>query len=184
MSTQERGIQAAFEDTKIATHIKDKLVGKRYEYLTEVSVDVLQGDVLLTGVVESPDLASQVEQIARSVSGVNTVYNELFTSGGYSSKQYSKDAWIAAQLRGRLFAAKDLNASNFQISVVNQHVYLFGLTDSASDKERAVHLARITKNVTKVYDYTKLSQGYAGTEGQKSPEEVVHTPPVILQSAD
>lgn len=158
MSVQERGVKTALWDTKIKTHVKERLTSKRYQYATEVNVSVIHGEVLLTGVVESPAYAVEAEKVARTAEGVETVYNVLFTDGIYPAEQYTKDSWTATHLRGRLVAAKDVNAANYQISVVNGQVYIMGLTASTSERERVLHVARTTKGVDKVYNYVKLAE--------------------------
>lgn len=156
MSLQDRGVKAALWDTKVKTHIKERLTSKRYQYATEVGVSVIQGRVLLTGVVENAASAVEVEKIARAVEGVNDVYNELFTDGIYPADQYSKDTWMATHLRGRLIGAEDINATNYIVSVVNGEAYIMGLTASTSERERVLHIARTTKGVTVAHNYVKL----------------------------
>ena len=163
MAVQDRGIKTAFLDTKIKTNIKERLVSSRYQYATEVNVSVIEGRVLLTGVVPNTQLAVQAEQITRGADGVKEVYNELFLDGIYSSEQYSKDTWMGTQIRGKLLGAKDINAANYQISVINNNVYIVGLTDTPSERERVLHIARTTKGVDKVHNYVKLVEGQTKT---------------------
>lgn len=159
IAAQERGAQAVMTDTKIKTHIKDKLTAKHYTYLTKVEVTVLQGDVFLTGVLSSPQEAAEVERIARSVPDVKNVYNDLFSDGVYPATQYSKDSFVSTQVRGRFLSAKDVYSINYFVRVVNGNVYLIGLAGSQSEMERALHLARTTKGVQKVVNYIRLYEG-------------------------
>lgn len=158
MSIQERGVKSALWDTKTKTHVKERLTSKRYQYASEVNVNVLHGSVLLTGVVSNPGQAVEAEKVARTVEGVEHVYNDLFTDGIYPTEQYAEDSWISTQLRANFIGAKDVNAANYQISVVNNEVYLMGLTSSNSERERVLHIARTVKGVQKVHNYVKLKE--------------------------
>ena len=156
MSVQDRGAKAALIDTKIKTNIKERLTSTRYQYATEVGVNVVEGQVLLTGVVMNAKSAVEVEKIVRAVDGVESVYNELYTDGIYPAEQYTADTWILTQLRARLIGAQDVNATNYILSAVNGQVYIMGLTDSNSERERVMHMARTTKGVKRVKNYVKL----------------------------
>jgi hyperosmotically inducible protein len=156
ISSQERGVKAAVSDLTIKTHIKDKLTAQHYQYLTQVEVSVLKGGVLLTGVVENSKAAVEVESVVQSVEGVKEVYNELFTDGYYPAKQYTEDAWISTQVKSLMFANENIKSVNYNIHVVNGHVYVFGFARSTSEIETIKHLLRTTKGVKQVHNYIKV----------------------------
>ena len=151
ITSQERGTKAAFRDIKIKALIKDRLTAQYYKYLTQVEVTVLNGNVLLTGVVKSRKAASEVEVVVRGVDGVKSIYNELFSDGNYPPTQYAKDSWIATQLKSYLFAENGVHSANYNILVVNGHAYVFGLAGSMSERESVRHLARTTRGVAQVH---------------------------------
>tara|TARA_R110000868_G_scaffold218576_1_gene468994 strand:+ start:140254 stop:140913 length:660 start_codon:yes stop_codon:yes gene_type:complete len=159
MGQQERGAKEAVSDINIKTYIKDKLTGTYYKYLTQVEVSVLKGNVLLTGVVESPKSAAEVEGIVRSVKGVKSVYNQLFTDGIYPATTFSKDAWIVTQLKSFMFTEEGIHSTNYQVLVVNGHAYIFGLASDMAEREAVRHLARTTKGVVQVHSYISLYKG-------------------------
>lgn len=65
------------DDTTITTTVKAKLAAEKGTTLTRVQVDTDRGVVQLTGVVETAADRTKAEQIARSVSGVKSVRNNL-----------------------------------------------------------------------------------------------------------
>ncbi len=65
------------DDTTITTTVKAKLAGDKGSTLTRVSVDTDRGVVQLSGVVQSAADKSRAGEIARSVSGVRRVVNNL-----------------------------------------------------------------------------------------------------------
>ena len=159
MAAQERGAKVALKDAAIKTHIKDRLTSVRYQYLTEVEVTVLQGDVFLTGVVKSPKAKAEIERLVMGVPDVRRVYNELFSDNIYPAKQYSSDAWVVSQLKARMLGAQDIYSINYFVRVVNGTGYLIGLSESQAEKERVLHLARTTKGVRKVVDFIRIFDG-------------------------
>lgn len=164
LASQERGAKAAVMDTKIKTHIKDKLTNTDYRLLTDVEVTVLQGDVLLSGVVRSQAQKEQVAKIVQATPDVQTVYNELYADGIYPAKQYADDSYLAAQVRGRLLAAKDVYSINYMVNVTNGTVYIMGIAETQSEMERVVHIARTTNGAVRVVNFVRGYEGSAHIE--------------------
>jgi hyperosmotically inducible periplasmic protein len=65
------------DDTTITTSVKAKLAADKGSSVTRVQVDTNRGVVALTGTVESSADRARAEQIARGVSGVRGVANNL-----------------------------------------------------------------------------------------------------------
>ena len=65
------------DDAKITATVKSKLAAEKPSTLTKVDVDTNKGTVYLTGNVASDDLKMRATQIAREVSGVRDVVNNL-----------------------------------------------------------------------------------------------------------
>jgi hyperosmotically inducible protein len=65
------------DDTTITTTVKAKLAADKGSTLTRVQVDTNRGVVQLTGVVQSAADRTHAAEVARSVSGVRSVVNNL-----------------------------------------------------------------------------------------------------------
>jgi hyperosmotically inducible protein len=65
------------DDTTITTTVKGKLAGEKGSTLTRVQVDTNRGVVQLSGVVDTAADRSLAERVARGVSGVKGVTNNL-----------------------------------------------------------------------------------------------------------
>ena len=65
------------DDTTITTTVKSKLAADKGSSLTRVQVDTNRGVVQLTGVVQSASDRTHAAEVARSVSGVRQVVNNL-----------------------------------------------------------------------------------------------------------
>jgi len=65
------------DDTTITASVKAKLVGEKTANLTRIEVDTTNQVVTLTGIVSSADQKAKAEQLARQVSGVKSVQNNL-----------------------------------------------------------------------------------------------------------
>ena len=65
------------DDTNLTAVVKTQLAREKLSTLTRIDVDTNRGVVSLNGVVESPEQRARVEEIARGVSGVRDVVNNL-----------------------------------------------------------------------------------------------------------
>jgi osmotically-inducible protein OsmY len=65
------------DDAKITAQVKTKLAAEKMATLTKVDVDTNKGTVYLTGNVENASVKARATEIARAVSGVHDVVNNL-----------------------------------------------------------------------------------------------------------
>lgn len=65
------------DDANLTAAVKTQLARDKVSTLTRIDVDTTRGVVSLNGVVESAEQRARAEQIARGVSGVKSVVNNL-----------------------------------------------------------------------------------------------------------
>lgn len=65
------------DDASITASVKSKLAAEKPATLTKVDVDTNKGTVYLTGNVENADIKAKATALARQVSGVREVVNNL-----------------------------------------------------------------------------------------------------------
>ena len=70
-------VGAYVDDTTITTQIKARMIENKLVDAAAISVETLNGTVLLSGFAKSSTERSTAEQIARGVNGVKSVRNEL-----------------------------------------------------------------------------------------------------------
>lgn len=163
---QDRPFAQVAEDTQVKLLIKDKLTHANFAYLTDVGIDVYYGDVLLTGIVPTQAEGEKILAAVRQTAGVKKVYNELFVGAAYTTGQKAKDAWISTQIQPRLIGTKDAYPLNYLITVVNNHVYIMGTTNSVAEKEHVLHVLRTTSGVRQVHDYLVLKNDDKDGDGR------------------
>jgi hyperosmotically inducible protein len=155
---QERPTKQVAADTQIKVMIKDKLAQAKFDYLTDIGIDVYYNDVLITGIVPTREDGEKVLDIARRTAGVNKVYNELFVGAEYSTRQKAADAWLAAQIQPRLVGDQNAFPLNYLISVINGHVYILGSVATVGEQQHVLHILSTTNGVKQVHDYLQLRQ--------------------------
>jgi hyperosmotically inducible protein len=76
-SARQDNEQRAQRDAAVTARVKAALTAERGIPSTAISVETYEGEVLLSGFVPAPDMASRAGRISAGVSGVRTVQNNL-----------------------------------------------------------------------------------------------------------
>lgn len=152
---QERSMGQAVTDKTIQVGINARMLDKSFDdLLAAVSVDVVEGRVLLTGNVPTDELRDEATRLAWQSEDVLAVINELEVREGAGLVNNARDTWISSQLRGKIVADKEILGVNYAITTNNGAVYLMGINQSQDEVARVIQHARSIPNVRRVVDHT------------------------------
>lgn len=153
---EERGLEGAARDLKIATSIRAAFLEKDQALPVKVSIEVYEGRVLLTGVTSEPMRADAV-RLAWSVAGVKEVFNEIQLTGG-GAAETARDAWITTQLKTAITFDKDIMAVNYTIETDSGVIYLMGIAQSKAELDRVIAHARTIEYVKNVVSHVRVKE--------------------------
>lgn len=153
---QERSVGNAIDDGVIQANVNHQLLQHSERLYTKVGIEVIEGRVLLTGVVPTPDDRVAATRLTWKVNGVKEVLNELEVSDKSGITDFAKDGWITAQLHARLLADRDVRDINYSVETVNGVIYLFGIAQDEGELKRVTAHARNIKGVNKVVSHVVL----------------------------
>ncbi len=159
VATQERTPGTALDDTTIWVRVKEKLVQHNaHELLTGINVEVIEGRVHLTGVVNSTETRVDAVRLAWQVEGVKEVINEIKVVPIQQKKlkDIAHDSWISTQIRSKMLFNTDIRSINFSIDVVQGTVYLMGIARNQNELDALTELASTTPGVDKVVSYVRV----------------------------
>lgn len=152
-----RTISNTLEDTKVANKIVANL--SAYKQLwkeSHIGVTVFNHVALLTGQTPKTEWRQLAGEIAKSVDGVDKVYNQITIQGPTSSLTRTSDSWITTKIRTEMLADQNLKSSSIKVVTENGDVYLMGIV-SRQQADIAVDIARkVTgvQRVIKIFSYT------------------------------
>ena len=149
-------VKRSLQDVTAARAIKARMVRASDHDLGDISVDVVQGIVVLAGATPSPESKKEAERIAWSAPGVAKVGNEIYVgrSSGFAGK--SKDALIDTAVRTKLASSNDVRNLDFTVETRDGVVYLLGVARSQAELKEAARLASITRGVKEVVSYATV----------------------------
>ncbi len=153
---QERSIGNAVDDTSIKLRVNERLLRYSERLWTKTNLDVVEGRVLITGVVPAAADRDKATELAWQAKGVNEVLNELQIAQPGDVESFVRDAAITAQLRFTMLTDHDIYAINYNLKTVNGIVYLFGIAHTDVEHHKLVNHARNIKGVKKVVSHVLL----------------------------
>ena len=137
---------------------KSEITGALFDeaLLLNVNTDVYQGMVMLTGIVEDPDAKVKAEKLARRVTGVREVFNEIQVSTAGGIRTSVSDLVIENKLNAYLFLTPGVSSVNFRWRAVNGIVFFMGIAQSRKELDKILSLARVS-GVRKIVTHIFLS---------------------------
>jgi len=153
---QERPVKEAVSDTTIQATIGKKLFEFSVDIFQKVDISVVEGKVLLTGLVPEPQNRLDAVRIAWQANGVKEVINEIEVKDRSSLSDAARDSWITTKLRSKITFDNEISGINYTIDTVNQRVYLMGIAQSQKELDRVISYARDIDYVRGVVPYVRV----------------------------
>lgn len=165
-AAQERGFKNTVSDSALETEISGKLLGHSGKLFMEVSVEVNEGRVLLTGNVAKPEHRIEAVKIAWQTDGVREVINEIQIRDDTGILDSARDGLVTTELSSKITFDKHIKSVNYSIETVNGVVYLLGIAQSQEELDRVINHARQISYVRRIVSHVRIKQAPA-PEGKK-----------------
>lgn len=152
-AAQERGVSGAARDAQIRFEINEKWFGLDSDLIKNLNLQVYEGRVLVSGVVQDVKLQDDAVRIAWQPPAVREVINEIEVRDSGGIQKHMEDKWIATQIRAKLLFAKNIFSLNYSVESVGSTVYLLGLAQDQDELDLVQQAARTTARVKKVVSH-------------------------------
>mgnify|MGYP001495717754 FL=1 len=151
---EDRAIETLRDDAAITLDINEALVGTKYaDLFFEVSTDVYERVVMLTGTVKFRQNKYRATELVQSVTGVKKIVNALQVTSDYGPIKAANDLLIETKLKVRLLGADNIRSINFRWRAVKGVVYVIGAARTPDELARVLDIISKTKLVKKVINY-------------------------------
>ena len=153
------GVSVALDPRTLGTQIDDSIMQKNLvarlaltekKYFIKISVKVLDGRIFIGGKVDEPEEKLKITKMAWETKGVRSVKNNIRIKQKFSFKNSATDVLISTQLKAALILNKSVKAANFNISTINQKVYVFGIAIDENEKKEIILEAKQIVDVKEV----------------------------------
>ena len=154
----DKSLGAAVDDATIKFNISRKLLISENNLFVNIDTSIVEGMVLLTGIVKNQESRIEAVKIVWEVEGVTEVINEIEIGDKTSIQEYANDVWITTQIKA--LAAKNIGLRfiSYNIETIRGKVYLAGITSRPKQLETLVNIANSVKGVKDVANYVVIKE--------------------------
>ena len=161
-------VKRSLQDVTAARAIKARMLRASEHDLNDISVDVVQGIVVLAGATPQASAKKEAERIAWSAPGVSKVGNEIYVGRSSGFSQKTKDGLIDTAIRTKLASSNEVRNLNYRVETRDGIVYLLGVARSQQELKEAARLASITRGVKEVVSYVTVKGDIKNSYGSGS----------------
>ena len=154
----DRSFGTVIDDATIKINIASKFISSEDNLFIDLNTTVLEGRVLLTGLVNNQEIRIDAVRRVWEVKGVNEVINEIEVGSRASLKDYGKDLWINTQVKA--FSAKTigLRALAYNFETIQGKVYIAGITSRPEQLNEIIKAIKTIKGVKEIINYVIIKE--------------------------
>jgi osmotically-inducible protein OsmY len=153
---QERGFEQALEDKAIDLSIEKKLIDGDFQTYQRLGVAVVEGRVLLTGIVPDAEDRIAAAKASWQTEGVQEVINEVLIGADVGFVDAGFDLKIEKALELALTLDRDVQAVNYIAASSNGTLHILGIAQSQEELDRVIAHGREVERVRRIVSHVML----------------------------
>ena len=118
----DRTLGTVVDDTTIKINISSNLLSSSTNLFVNVNTSVIEGRVLLTGIVDTQEIRIEAVRKVWEVDGVREVINEIEIGSKTTIKEYANDLWITTQVKGMAAKTIGLRSLSYNFETIKGKV--------------------------------------------------------------
>ena len=149
------GWAASFSDWEARKKLLYDLEKTDSELYRQVTVYVLDGRILVVGVLHTRDQAERLKTFFEKHSPKETIINKTVFAAKYPLSVRMNDLWLEKKIETMLFFSS-VSSYNFDAVVFNKIAYVLGVARSQKEHDMALELIKGLSGLVSVEDYVRV----------------------------
>ena len=154
----DRSFGTVVDDATIKVNIASKFISSDDNLFININTNVLEGRVLLTGLVDNQEIRIDAVRRVWEIKGVKEVINEIEVGNRASLKDYGKDLWINTQAKGLAAKTIGLRFLAYNFETIRGKVYIAGITSRPEQLDKVIEVVKTIKGVTEIINYVVITE--------------------------
>jgi len=154
----DRSFGTVVDDATIKVNIASKFISSDDNLFININTNVLEGRVLLTGLVDNQEIRIDAVRRVWEIGGVKEVINEIEIGNRASLKDYGKDLWINTQAKGLAAKTIGLRFLAYNFETIKGKVYIAGITSRPEQLDKVIEVVKTIKGVTEIINYVVIKE--------------------------
>tara|TARA_Y100000766_G_C18828136_1_gene566570 strand:+ start:113 stop:661 length:549 start_codon:yes stop_codon:yes gene_type:complete len=154
----DRSLGTVVDDATIKVNVAAKFLNAGNNLFVDINTTVLEGRILLTGLVDTQEVRIEALRLVWEVEGVKEVINEIEIGNRESLKDYANDLWINTQAKGVAAKTIGLRAVAYNFETINGKIYVAGITSRPEQMESMIEALKSIKGVKEITNYVIVKE--------------------------
>ena len=154
----DRSLGTVVDDTTIKLNLSAKFLNSDGSLFININSNVIEGRVLLTGIVETQEIRIDAIRQVWEVEGVKEVINEIEIGNKTTLKEYINDLWINTQIKGLAAKTIGLRALSYNFETIRGKVYIAGITSRPEQLDDIIQSTKTIKGVKEIINYVIIKK--------------------------
>ena len=154
----DRSLGSVVDDATIKLNLSAKFLKSGNNLFININSNVLEGRVLLTGIVDTQEIRIDSVRKVWEIEGVKEVINEIEVGTKTTIKEYANDLWINAQVKSLAAKTIGLRALNYNFETIRGKVYIVGITSKTEQLNAVVKSTKTIKGVKEIVNYVIIKE--------------------------
>ena len=153
-----RSIGTVVDDATIKLSLSAKFLKAENGLFVNINSNVIDGRVLLTGIVDTQEIRINVVRMVWEIKGVAEVVNEIEVGENTTIKEYINDLWINTQAKSLAAKTLGLRSLSYNFETIKGKVYIAGITNKPEQLEKYIEVLKDLKGVREIVNYVIISE--------------------------
>ena len=154
----ERSMGTVIDDATIKVNIAAKFLNAENNLFVDINTSVLEGRVLLTGLVDNQEIRIDAVRLVWEVDGVQEIINEIEIGNRTSLKDYANDLWINTQARAVAAKTVGIKALTFNFETIQGKIYIAGISTRSDLLDEMILALKNIKGVNEIVNYVIIKE--------------------------
>ena len=154
----DRSLGTVVDDATIKVNISAKFLDAGNNLFININTTVLEGRVLLTGLVNNQEERIEAVRLVWEVEGITEIINEIEIGNRESIKDYANDLWINTQAKGLAAKTIGLRSVGYNFETIKGKIYVAGITSRPDQLEELVNALKTIKGVKEIINYVIIKE--------------------------
>ena len=154
----DRSIGSVVDDATIKLNLSTKFLQSGNNLFLNINSNVIEGRVLLTGIVDTQEIRINAIRKVWEIEGVEEVINEIEVGSNTTIKEYANDLWINTQVKSLAAKTIGLRVLNYNFETIKGKVYVAGITSKSEQLQAVIEIIKTIKGVKEIVNYVIIKE--------------------------
>lgn len=154
----DRSLGTIVDDATIKLNLSAKFLQSDDNIFLNINSNIIEGRVLLTGIVETQEIRINAVRKVWEIKGVREVVNEIEVGNKTTIKEYANDLWINTQVKSLAAKAVGLRALSYNFETIRGKVYIAGITSRVDQLQLIINGTKTIKGVKEIVNYVVIKE--------------------------